>query len=72
MSYPDLCFIQEGHKTSVSHLMTFRPHICVVVPKAVERDVDWRVPIFKCGHHLIAFDGAALFLNELWNRQKDR
>jgi CRISPR-associated helicase Cas3 len=64
----DLCFVQEGHKTSVSHLMTFRPHIFVVVPKAVEMDVDWRMPVFECGRHLIAFDGAALLLNELWER----
>jgi len=68
---PDLCFIQEGHKTSVSHLMTFRPHVFVVVPKTVERDVDWRLPVFECGRHLIAFDGAALLLNEIWNREKD-
>lgn len=67
----DLCFMQEGHRTSVSHLMTFRPHIFVVVPKAVEKDVDWRMPVFECGRHLIAFDGAALLLNELWNRQQE-
>jgi hypothetical protein len=67
---PDLCFIQEGHKTSVSHLMSFRPHIFVVVPKTVERDVDWRLPVFECGRHLIAFDGAALLLNEIWSRGK--
>lgn len=61
---PDLCFIQEGHKTSVSHLMSFRPHVFVVVPNKVERDVDWRLPVFECGRHLIAFDGVAL----LWKK----
>ena len=66
--HPDLCFMQEGHRTSVSHLMTFRPHIFVVVPKVVEKDVDWRMPVFECGRHLMAFDGAALMLNELWQR----
>ena len=60
--------MQEGHKTSVSHLLTFRPHIFVVVPKTVEKDVDWRLPVFECGRHLIAFDGAALLLSELWQR----
>jgi len=24
--------------------------------------------VFNCGRHLIAFDGAALLLNELWQR----
>ena len=70
--YPALCFMQEGHKTSVSHMMTFRPHIFVVVPKTVEQEVDWRMPVFECGRHLIAFDGAALLLNELRERQKER
>lgn len=52
--------------------MTFRPHIFVVVPRAVERDVDWRMPVFECGRHLIAFDGAALLLNELWAGRERR
>lgn len=68
--HPDLCFIQEGHKTSVSHLMTLRPHIFVVVPKTVETEVDWCMPVFECGRHLIAFDGAALLLNEMWQKRR--
>ncbi len=66
--YPELCFVQEGHRTSVSHMMTFRPHIFVVVPKAMEANLDWRLPVFECGRHLIAFDGAALLLSEIWNQ----
>ena len=64
--YPDLIFMQEGHKTSVSHLMTLREHIFVIVPRIVEDELDWRLPVFECGGHLIAFDGAALLLNEIY------
>lgn len=66
--FPDLCFIQEGHKTSVSHVMTLRNHIFVIVPKAVMSSLDWRLPVFECGHHLIGFDGTALLLLELYNK----
>ena len=66
--YPELTFMQEGHKTSVSHLMTFKDHIFVTVPEILKDEVDWRLPVFECGRHVIAFDGAALLLNELWQR----
>ena len=70
--YSDLTFIQEGHKTSVSHLMTLKDHIFVIVPRLLEDELDWRMPVFECGRHLIAFDGAALLLNELWQRRLDK
>jgi len=63
--YPELTFMQEGHKTSVSHLMTFNDHIFFIAPVIVKNEVDWRLPVFDCGRHLITFDGAALLLNEL-------
>lgn len=68
--FPDLCFIQEGHKTSVSRVMTLRDHVFVVVPKSVWPNLDWRLPVFECGRHLIAFDGAALILYELFSRSR--
>jgi len=68
--FPDLRFIQEGHKTSVSHVMTLRDHIFVVVPKTIWPDLDWRLPVFECGKHLIAFDGTALILYEIYNRHR--
>lgn len=67
--YPDLTFIQEGHMTSVSHLMTFRNHIFTIVPNDVIRGLDWRLAVFPCGKHLIAFDGAALLLREIFLRK---
>jgi len=68
--YPELTFMQEGHKTSVSHLMTFKDHIFIIVPKMLKNELDWRLPVFECGKHLIAFDGAALLLWDLWERSK--
>jgi hypothetical protein len=68
--YPELTFMQEGHKTSVSHLMTFKDHIFVIVQKMLKNELDWRLPVLECGKHLIAFGGAALLLNELWQRKR--
>lgn len=67
--FPGLCFYQEGHKTSVSHVMTLCDHIFVVVPKTLWPDLDWRLPVFECGRHLIAFDGTALMLWEMYNQK---
>ncbi len=66
--FPDLLFIQERHKTSVSHVMTLRDHIFVIVPKTILPNLDWRLPVFECGPHLIGFDGIALMLYELYNQ----
>lgn len=68
-SFPDLHFIQEGHKTSVSHVMTLHDHIFVIVPKSLGLDLDWRLPVFECGPHLMGFDGTALILHEIYNQQ---
>ena len=46
-------------------------HIFSVVPKmAVQAEVDWRLPVFEAGKYLVAFDGAALLLLELWRRDR--
>ena len=37
---------------------------------AVQAEVDWRLPVFEAGKYLVAFDGAALLLLELWRRQQ--
>jgi len=63
--YPGMQFIQEGHKTSVSHVMTLQDHVFVVIPKVFFSKLDWRLPVFQCGQQLIAFDGTALLLYEL-------
>lgn len=53
-----------------SDLMNRQNHIFTVVPRAVvENALDWRLPVFEAGRYLLAFDGAALVLVELWRRQ---
>ncbi len=34
----------------------------------MRRVLDWRLPVFEAGPYLLAFDGAALLLLELWRR----
>jgi hypothetical protein len=68
--FPDLRLYQDGESTPVSDLMGREPHIFTVVPKSVvEDEIDWRLSIFEAGKYLIAFDGAALLLLELFRRQ---
>lgn len=70
----EMIFLQDGHPTSVSHVMSKpRHHIFVVVPyEQVRNEIDWRIAWFWCGksggRNIIAFDGDALLLKEIWNR----
>jgi hypothetical protein len=48
--------------------MTLKDHIFVIVLKIVEDELDWRLTVFDCGRHLIAFDGAAMLVNEIYHR----
>jgi len=67
--FPDLIFMQEGHKTSVSHVMTLKNHIFMVFPKLITSELDWRLPVFECGENLIGFDGTALMLYEIYKQK---
>jgi len=71
INFPELSIIQNDHCTPVSHIMTLKNHIFTIVPKDLV-EVDWRLPVLHCGQSLIAFDGAALLLNELYLRSKNR
>lgn len=69
--YPDMILFREGHKTSASYsLVKPRPHIFIVLPKDFRRYVDWRMAIFECGQYIVAFDGDALLLREIWLRDQ--
>ena len=69
--WPQLRLYQDGESTPVSDLMARENHIFTVVPKMeVESQVDWRLPVFEAGRYMVAFDGAALLLLELWKKQK--
>lgn len=69
-------FIQDGHLTSLSHVM-YKPkhHIFVFAPIELKDELDWRTAWFRCGsngRYLIAFDGDALLLKEIWDRTQRR
>lgn len=69
--YPDMVLFREGHKTSVSYsLVKPQSHIFIVLPNDIRARVDWRMAVFECGQHLVAFDGDALLLREIWLRQQ--
>ena len=68
--YPHMILFREGHKTSASFsLVKPRPYIFIVLPQDFRRYVDWRMAIFDCGQHIIAFDGDAVLLREIWIRE---
>jgi hypothetical protein len=62
---------QDRESTPVSDLMARENHVFTVVPRAaIDAEVDWRLPVFEAGPFLLAFDGAALVLLELWRRDQ--
>ena len=82
-SKEEMQFMQEGHLTSVSHVMEKRKyedcvtgHLFVLAPKDLCHELDWRLAWFRCGRrgqYIIAFDGDALLLKEIYHRvQKER
>lgn len=68
----EMQFMQEGHLTSVSHVMQKpKHHIFVFAPYEIKDQLDWRIAWFRCGsqgRYLIAFDGDALLLKEIYDR----
>jgi CRISPR-associated helicase Cas3 len=69
--YPDMLLFRDGHLTSASHLMVKpKPHIFIVLPKDLRRFTDWRMAIFPCGEYIVAFDGDALLLKEIFDRER--
>jgi hypothetical protein len=71
-SWPQLRLYQDGESTPVSDLMARENRIFTVVPRReVEAQVDWRLPVFEAGKYLIAFDGAALLLLELFRSKRN-
>ena len=79
-SVEDMQFIQEGHPTSVSHVMAKQKykervtgHLFVLVPEYFRHELDWRIAWFRCGSrgkYIIAFDGDALLLKEIYDRAR--
>ncbi|MCW5934936.1 MAG: type I-D CRISPR-associated helicase Cas3' [Fimbriimonadia bacterium] len=74
-SSQEMQFFQEGHLTSVSHVMAKpKHHVFVLAPRDLSSQLDWRLAWFPCGSpsgkYIIAFDGDALLLKEVYNRCK--
>jgi CRISPR-associated helicase Cas3 len=70
-NWPQLLLYQEGDPTPVSDLMSRRNHIFTVAPRTeVEAEFSWRLPVIETGRFVIAFDGAALLLLELFKRSQ--
>jgi CRISPR-associated helicase Cas3 len=68
--FPSLSLYQDGVPMPASDLMGRENHIFTVVARAaVQDEVDWRLPVFEAGKYLVAFDGAALLMIELWQRE---
>jgi len=72
-SSEEMQFWQDDHLTPVSHVMhTPNHHIFVVAAlDDVASALDWRITWFRCGSqgsYVIAFDGDALLLHEIYKR----
>lgn len=71
--YPDMLLYRDGHLTSASHLLVRpKPHIFIVLPKDFQKFTDWRMAIFPCGEYIVAFDGDALLLKEIFDQERKR
>jgi len=55
---------------------TVRQRLClrlfIVLPEEMQQHTDWRMAIFECGQHIVAFDGDALLLREIWQRERNK
>lgn len=62
--------MREGQTSHLSDVMKKEDHLFVVVPDSVRLAIDWRIPIYYHPQGLLAFDGAALLLKEIYEREK--
>lgn len=61
---------REGKTSKLSDKMMDQDHIFVVVPDSVSNFVDWRIATFRHPRGLLAFDGDALLLKEIYERHR--
>jgi CRISPR-associated helicase Cas3 len=62
--------MREGQTSQLSDVMKDEDHLFVVVPESVRLALDWRIPIYHHPKGILAFDGAALLLKEIYEREK--
>jgi len=60
--------IRNGKTSPLSDTMMQEDHIFVVIPDSVQAAVDWRIATYYHPQGLLAFDGAALLLKEIYAR----
>lgn len=60
--------IREGKTSTLSDIMMKKDHVFVVVPGSVSDSIDWRVTTFHHPQGLLAFNGDALLLKEIYDR----
>lgn len=66
-------FVQDGHRTLLSNIMHHpEHHLFFVAHSDIISHLDWRIAWFPCGRpdgrYIIAFDGDALLLKEIYDR----
>jgi CRISPR-associated helicase Cas3 len=61
---------REGQVSQLSDVIEEEDHVFVVVPDRVSLAIDWRIPVYYHPQGLLAFDGGALLLREIYERQK--
>lgn len=73
--YPNLMLARDNELEACSHIMSrlWEKHLFVFVPYDEVRDeLDWKLTTFPCGPgkavYVLAFDGDALLLKEIWRR----
>ncbi|MBV9779431.1 MAG: type I-D CRISPR-associated helicase Cas3' [Acidobacteriaceae bacterium] len=69
--YP-IHLLQDGLDTPISGWLSDTDHVFTVVPRAdVDALIDWRLTCFEAGSNVLAFDGAALLLIEIYRRRQE-
>ena len=63
---------REGKTSRLSDKLMDQDHIFVVVPDSVSAYVDWRIATFRHPEGLLAFDGDALLLKEIYERGRSK
>ena len=61
---------REGKTSRLSDKMMVQDHVFIVVPDSVSSSVDWRIATFRHPQGLLAFDGDALLLKEIYERTR--
>jgi len=61
---------REGKTSKLSDTMIKQNHIFVVVPASINNFIDWRIATFYHPQGLLAFDGDALLLKEIYEQER--